>query len=154
MNICHRLVRLIATLALLLPASAPAQIPQFDSFYVFGDSFVDNGNLFLLTKALGMEPAVPPSEHPNQTYFEGRFSNGYVEFEYLSHRLSGHAPGSGRGLEPFLDSFRHRTEAIDFALRRHGDAILGSNARRRMGTRLKGASSTLSRIASRTTTLE
>lgn len=117
MNISHRLLRLIATLVAvcLLPTSASAQIPQFDSFYVFGDSLADNGNVFIMSKMLRIEPAIPPSEHPFQTYFDGRFSNGYIEFEYLWHRLSGYAPGSDGGLTPFLRSFGRNTRAVDFA---------------------------------------
>jgi phospholipase/lecithinase/hemolysin len=137
-NICHQLVRLIATLAVcLLPAGAPAQTPQFDSFYVFGDSLVDNGNLFALTKALRMEPAIPPSEHPFQTYFEGRFSNGYVGVEYLWQRLSGHAPGSDKGLKPFLRSFRGNT-AVDFGFGGTGTPYLDQTPGGEWAPGLKG----------------
>ena len=139
MNICHRLVRLIATLAVcLMPATAPAQIPQFDSLYVFGDSLVDNGNLFALTKTLRMEPAIPPSQHPFQTYFEGRFSNGYVGVEYLWQRLSGHAPGSDRGLKPFFRSFRGNTAAVDFGFGGTGTPYLDQTPGGEWAPGLKG----------------
>src|SRR5918993_1107036 len=106
MNICHRMLRSTATLltVCLLATPAWAQIPQFDTFYVFGDSLVDNGNIFAMTKGARMEPAIPPSESPNRTYFEGRFSNGYVGVEFLWKHLSGHAPGSPNGLKPLLGS--------------------------------------------------
>ncbi len=109
MNICHRMLRFTATLLTVCLLATPAwaqipEIPQFDSFYVFGDSLVDNGNILALTKAARMQPAIPPSESPNRTYFEGRFSNGYVGVEFLWKHLSGHAPGSPNGLKPLLGS--------------------------------------------------
>jgi phospholipase/lecithinase/hemolysin len=106
----------IALMVCVLPATAAAQLPKFDSLYVFGDSLADQGNIFRLTKALGLDPAVTPSESPHQTYFEGRFSNGYMAFEYLWQRLSHHAPGSRQGLKPFLAApFRETSRAINFA---------------------------------------
>ena len=47
----------------------------FSDIYVFGDSFVDSGNLY---EAVGFPP--PP-------YYEGRFSNGPVWVEYLPEKL-------------------------------------------------------------------
>jgi phospholipase/lecithinase/hemolysin len=140
MNISHRLLRLIATVAIacLLPTSAPAQVPRFDSFYVFGDSLADNGNLFILSKLLKIEPAIPPSEHPYQTYFDGRFSNGYIEFEYLWHRLSGYEPGSVRGLTPFLGSFHLHTTAVDFAFGGTGTPYLDQTPGGNWAPGLKG----------------
>jgi phospholipase/lecithinase/hemolysin len=115
----HRVLRSIIVLLLttcLLPAAAAAQVPRFDSLYVFGDSLADNGNIFFMTKALGFEPAVPPSESPHRTYFDGRFSNGYMGVEFLWQRLSRHAPGSPQGLTPFLASpFGGMSRAINFA---------------------------------------
>ncbi len=99
------LVRLVALLVVcLLPSVAAAQIPQFDCLYVFGDSLADNGNVFIQTAALGLDPPVPPSATPHRTYFEGRFSNGYMGVEFLWQHLSGHAPGSALGLKPSLAS--------------------------------------------------
>jgi phospholipase/lecithinase/hemolysin len=63
--------------------TANAETPRFEAMYVFGDSLSDNGNDLILTKLLGVNPAVPPSETPHRTYFQGRFSNGPVAFEYL-----------------------------------------------------------------------
>jgi phospholipase/lecithinase/hemolysin len=60
-----------------------AEGPSFDAMYVFGDSLSDNGNDLILTKLLRLDPAIPPSESPHRTYFQGRFSNGPISFEYL-----------------------------------------------------------------------
>jgi len=63
-------------LSAILPFKASAQ--NFDAFYIFGDSLVDNGNLFGVTRNL-----VPPSP----PYFNGRFSNGPVWVEILGPKL-------------------------------------------------------------------
>lgn len=100
----------------LLPSVAVAQVPQFDAFYVFGDSLADNGNVLIQSRAMRMQPPVPPSATPHRTYFEGRFSNGYVGFEYLWQRLASHRPGSALGLKPFLAApLIQKPGAIDFA---------------------------------------
>ena len=52
-----------------LGASAASLADRFTSFFVFGDSLSDNGNLFAATG--GATPLSPP-------YFNGRFSNGPV----------------------------------------------------------------------------
>jgi phospholipase/lecithinase/hemolysin len=70
-----------------LPSSSAAQVPKFDSFFVFSDSLGDTGNIWILTKGAGFEPAIPPSESPHRTYFRGRFSNGPVLFEHFWSRL-------------------------------------------------------------------
>ena len=109
----------------LLPSIAAAQVPQFDSLYVFGDSLADNGNIFIQTKAMRMDPPVPPSVTPHRTYFDGRFSNGYIAFEFLWERLSGHRPGSSRGLKPFLEApILQKTGATDFAFGGTGTPLL------------------------------
>jgi len=109
--------KLVALVVLcLLPSIAAAQVPQFDSLYVFGDSLADTGNIFIQTKAMRMNPPVPPSVTPHRTYFDGNFSNGYMAFEFLWERLSGHRPGSSQGLKPFLESpVLPKTGAINFA---------------------------------------
>lgn len=100
----------------LLPSIAAAQVPQFDSLYVFGDSLADNGNILAQTKAMRMDPPVPPSVSPHRTYFDGRFSNGYIAWEFLWQRLSGHRPGSPHGLKAFLEApMLEKTGATDFA---------------------------------------
>ena len=113
----HPQFRFVALLIVcLLPSIAAAQVPQFDAFYVFGDSLADNGNILIQTSAMRMKPPVPPSATPHRTYFNGRFSNGYIAFEYLWERLSGHKPGSPRGLKPSLAApFIQKPGALDFA---------------------------------------
>lgn len=86
----------------LLPGVLLAQPARYDSFYVFGDSLADTGNVWLTTRALRQQPALPPSESPNLTYFQGRFTNGPVAFEYLWHALSGRAPGTSGALVPYI----------------------------------------------------
>jgi phospholipase/lecithinase/hemolysin len=109
----------------VLPSVALAQMPQFDSLYVFGDSLADNGNVLIQSRALGADPPVPPSASPHQTYFDGRFSNGYIGFEYLWQSLTGKAPGGAEGLKPFLASPVIRgAGAIDFAFGGTGTADL------------------------------
>jgi outer membrane lipase/esterase len=85
---------------------------QVDLFVTFGDSLGDTGNLYAMTKILGMAPAIPPSDSPFQTYFEGRFSNGRVGFERLWDRLRGYrAP-----LQPFLAlGYIPNKGAVDFS---------------------------------------
>jgi phospholipase/lecithinase/hemolysin len=78
-------------LALVAPMSAAAQSPKFDAFYVFGDSLGDTGNDWILTRSLGADPAIPPSESPHKTYFRGRFSNGPILFEHFWSALSSNA---------------------------------------------------------------
>ena len=96
-------MRKIISLCLLLIAGfaspqANAQVPQYNFFYVFGDSLSDTGNDLILTRALGIDPPIPPSETPHRTYYNGRFSNGRVAMEYLWRGLS----GSNVSLSPFL----------------------------------------------------
>ncbi len=74
---------LLLCLCSLFVQPALAETPRLDAMYVFGDSLSDNGNDLILTKLLGVDPAIPPSETPHRTYFKGRFSNGPVAFEYL-----------------------------------------------------------------------
>lgn len=116
----HRL-RTSITVALfffgcLLPSAVSAQMPQFDSLYVFGDSLADNGNLFIQSRMSGDDIPVPPSISPHRTYFKGRFSNGYIGFEHLWQLLSGRQPGTAQALQPFLASpFLRSTGAVNFA---------------------------------------
>jgi outer membrane lipase/esterase len=63
------------SLSFLQPQKASAQ--QFDQYFIFGDSLVDNGNLFRLT---GNQ--VPPAP-----YFQGRFSDGPVWSEILGSQF-------------------------------------------------------------------
>jgi len=86
--------------AAALGASVTAQ-PNvaYQALFVFGDSLADNGNDFILTTAAGLDPAIPPSVSPHQTYYQGRFSNGPNQFEYLWSRIQ---QGPQSALTPFL----------------------------------------------------
>ena len=121
-----QLVRFVALLSIcLFPSIAAAQIPEFGAFFVFGDSLADNGNVRILSSAARLDPPVPPSTTPHLMYFEGRFSNGYIGFEYLWQRLSGHEPGSIMGLKPFLAaSLSHNARAVDLAFGGTGTPFL------------------------------
>ncbi len=100
----------------LFPAAAAAQLSTYDSFYVFGDSLADNGNVWRTSRRLGIDPAPPPSTSPHLTYYNGRFSNGPVAFEYLWELVSGHAPDSDGGLKAFSSTpVPGPTRAVDFA---------------------------------------
>ncbi|ARV57287.1 GDSL family lipase [Nostocales cyanobacterium HT-58-2] len=63
-------------LSFMFPLKVTAQ--NYESIYVFGDSFSDTGNVFNTTAR-----AIPPSP----IYFNGRFSNGLVWVEYLAQQL-------------------------------------------------------------------
>ena len=109
----------------LLPSIAAAQVPQFDSLYVFGDSLADNGNIFIQTKAMRFDPPVPPSVTPHRTYFNGRFSNGYIAFEYLWQRLTGNRLDSPHALKPILAApLLQKTGAANFAFGGTGTTYL------------------------------
>ena len=100
-----RLLRPLAAALLVVfsfPGDVAAQLRTYDSFYAFGDSLADIGNVRLTSQRLGIDPAPPPSTSPHLTYYNGRFSNGPVAFEYLWELLSGQAPGSAGGLKAFL----------------------------------------------------
>ena len=88
---------LLAAVFVLSPVSAAT--PQYEAFYVFGDSLSDTGNVFTVTKLQKIDPPIPPSESPHQTYYQGRFSNGPVAVEYLWRQLHDDA-----SLAPFLSN--------------------------------------------------
>jgi phospholipase/lecithinase/hemolysin len=72
-----------------------------------------------------MEPAVPPSATPHRTYFNKRFSNGYIGFEYLWQRVSGHVPDSALALKPFLGApFAQKGCTVSFAFGGTGTAYV------------------------------
>ncbi len=74
-----RRTRLALCLALAVAAAAPARAQgPFTSLTVFGDSYVDSGNLRRIT--FGTQP--PPSLYPS-----GRLSDGDVFSEYLARSL-------------------------------------------------------------------
>lgn len=106
-------------------ASAQAPAPDFDAFYVFGDSLADVGNVWLTARALQITPAPPPSETPNLTYFRGRFSNGPVAVEYLWQQVSGRAPGTAGALRPYVAApWLGAAGAVDFAFGGTGTPLL------------------------------
>jgi len=90
MNLFARaFVRLIVLWGALISGLASAAVlPNYEAFYVFGDSLSDTGNDYLATAANGISPAVPPSQSPNASYYQGRFSNGPIAVEYLWRLLS------------------------------------------------------------------
>ena len=86
-----KLLRLcVAALGILTAQAsqaAPAdwtRVPNYQALYVFGDSLSDTGNDLILTRQLGVSRPVPPQS----IYYEGRFSNGPVAFEYLWRRVA------------------------------------------------------------------
>ena len=104
-----------AVILLTLPLSA-AREGQNSAFYVFGDSLVDIGNDFIASRQLGFDPAVPPSISPHRTYFEGRFSNGPVEVEYLWQMLEHRKPGKKKALVPYLSNPCENNDEIGSAV--------------------------------------
>jgi outer membrane lipase/esterase len=92
----------------LIPSKVLAQ--EFGQLFIFGDSLVDNGNLFRLTQPTGN--AIPPSP----PYFQGRFSNGLVWSELIggeinivptsttNFALGGSTSGSTNSISPQLPS--------------------------------------------------
>lgn len=103
-------------IALSFPNASAVPLRAYDSFYVFGDSLADIGNVLITSQRLGIDPAPPPSASPHRTYYHGRFSNGPIAFEYLWQQLSGHAPETSRALKPFLTApVLGATGAVNFA---------------------------------------
>jgi phospholipase/lecithinase/hemolysin len=88
--------------ALSFPNASAVPLRVYDSFYVFGDSLADIGNVLITSQRLSIDPAPPPSTSPHRTYYRGRFSNGPVAFEYLWQLVSGSRPESSGGLKPFM----------------------------------------------------
>jgi len=117
------LASFLALIALIVePARLEAQAPKFDAFFGFGDSLSDTGNLWLLTKTVGQDPAIPPSVSPHMTYFQGRFSNGPVAFEYLWDLMGSKAGGN---VAPFLSTLRvPQKGAVSFAFGASGTGLM------------------------------
>ena len=122
-NVHRFLLVLASVLALIVePARLEAQAPKFDAFFAFGDSLSDTGNLWLLTKAAGKDPAIPPSVSPHMTYFHGHFSNGPVAFEYLWDHITSSAGGR---VTPFLSTLRvPQRGAVSFAFGASGTGFI------------------------------
>src|SRR5262245_75704 len=121
-RLCLAVSACVLTLVATAPPIAgqsgtPPQPARFTALYAFGDSLADNGNDLIATRAIGLNPAVPPSVSPHMAYYRGRFSNGPVAFEYLWQLISGRAPDTTGSLRPFLESplLRLTTRAINFS---------------------------------------
>lgn len=126
MKSLHRLLLvLVSVLALSIePVNSKAQAPEIDAFFGFGDSLSDTGNLWLLTQAVGQDPAVPPSVSPHMTYFNRRFSNGPVAIEYLWNHITSNA---GDEVTPFLAALRvPQKGAVSFAFGASGTGFIES----------------------------
>ncbi len=65
---------LLAALIGLAPLATQAASPTFTNLYIFGDSYCDVGNVFIVTK--GADPAPP--------YYNGRFSNGPLWVDHVA----------------------------------------------------------------------
>ena len=74
---------LVAVLLIVLAVASPALAQAPDRFYAFGDSLVDNGNVYAATVRTSL-PLPPPG-----AYCQGRFSNGPVAFEFVWAALQG-----------------------------------------------------------------
>lgn len=76
-----------ALLSLAIAFAAPqaqAAVTDYSSFFVFGDSLSDNGNLYAAQGGI-LNPGAVPLSPP---YFEGRFSNGPVWAELVADAFS------------------------------------------------------------------
>jgi phospholipase/lecithinase/hemolysin len=76
-----------AICSVIIPLEAKAA--KFSSFYVFGDSLADTGNILNLTSQV----LQPPRPTPPPPYFQGRFANDLIWVDYLGDKL---------GLKPTL----------------------------------------------------
>lgn len=72
-------------LACGLAVAGPAAAQSYGELYVFGDSLVDSGNARAARLASGGADPAPPA----QSYYQGRFSNGFNFADYLSMDISG-----------------------------------------------------------------
>ena len=79
------LIPVITAQLIGMSGMALADDPPFSKVYVFGDSNVDNGNVYIATSADPNDqyPTTPPSP----PYDRGRFSNGPVWVEVMAERL-------------------------------------------------------------------
>lgn len=113
----------IVSMTMLQAPSVSAAPPIYDAMYVFGDSLSDTGNDMIATKAQGFVPAIPPSETPFATYFQGRFSNGPVAVEYLWAKLIDKVK---KPVNPFLGAKRNVTKkgAVSFAFGGSASGVL------------------------------
>ena len=66
------MINIVVAVCLSFPIGAPAA--DFSNIVAFGDSLSDNGNIF----------AISPESCPEETYYQGHFSNGIVWVDYLA----------------------------------------------------------------------
>lgn len=82
---------IIASGVCLIACSLPIRVlaASFSDIFVFGDSLVDDGNFFEVSKTETPDPLpiFPGPPYPNEPYFEGRFSNGSVWPELLGAKI-------------------------------------------------------------------
>ena len=111
-----------ALLVLLMSVMVSAQqAPPFDGLIGFGDSLMDNGNIFVQSRLLGADPLIPPPG----AYFEGRFSDGPVGLEYLWETLRIENPSLVAGVQPFMKTLRVRQGgALNFAFGGTGTPVV------------------------------
>ncbi|MBE9191803.1 autotransporter domain-containing protein [Gloeocapsopsis crepidinum LEGE 06123] len=97
----------IVALALFVFAMLPSKVSAqtYEEFYIFGDSLVDDGNLFQLTG--GLFPPSPP-------YFNGRLSNGPVSVEILGTELG--IPVDATNNYGFAGTTSGDTNALNFLI--------------------------------------
>jgi len=97
----------IVALALFVFAMLPSKVSAqtYEEFYIFGDSLVDDGNLFQLTG--GLFPPSPP-------YFNGRLSNGLVSVEILGTELG--IPVDATNNYGFAGTTSGDTNALNFLI--------------------------------------
>ena len=124
MRRCAALLLCSALLLYSMPVVAK-KAAHYPAFYAFGDSLVDNGNVLIGSLQLGLPVPLPPSISPHRTYFNGRFSNGPVGFEYLWQMLEQNNPAPTR-LRPYLESPCENSQpirrAVNFAFGGSGTA--------------------------------
>ncbi len=77
-------------ICIAIPIYSQADYSSFDAIYVFGDSLSDTGNDYIITGSFA-----PPSVN----YYQGRFSNGPIAFEYLLKSVTGNSQAT---LKPSL----------------------------------------------------
>jgi phospholipase/lecithinase/hemolysin len=98
-NIIRHTISILFSFTLIsLPISSQARPIVFNKLYVFGDSLSDIGNDFILTGN-----TIPTAVN----YYQGRFSNGPVTFEYLLKYLPGISQAT---LKPSLGNVNYATD--------------------------------------------
>lgn len=107
----RRLFPALGVLLVLIAAPVNAAPTPSLRLVAFGDSLLDSGNVYQITRSVGLAAPFPPSADPYRRYWAGRFSNGPTVGDYLAARLC------GAFLEPsvvVLDRLRERC-AVSFA---------------------------------------